>query len=100
MSTGLLDRMFDTEKVDTSAGLIALSDRLEEQHAETWRDKPDEYWLARLMQEVGELASALVGDHDDTPEWELAQIAAICRNWLRKRAGTVPASQANRSEAL
>ena len=56
-------------------------------HAETWRDKDNSYWLARLMQEVGELASSLVGDHDDSPEHELRQIASIALNWLELRAG-------------
>lgn len=55
------------------------------EHRETWRDKPEDYWLARLMQEVGEAASSLVGDHDDPVEWELTQIAAICINWLEMR---------------
>ena len=55
------------------------------QHSKTWRDKPESYWLARLMQEVGELGSSLVGDHDDPPEWELKQIAAICLNWIDMR---------------
>ena len=61
---------------------------LAEQHKTTWRDKPESYWLARLMQEVGELGSSLVGDHDDSPDWELRQIAAICLNWLDMRATT------------
>lgn len=51
-------------------------------HQTTWVDQPDSYWTARLMQEVGELASALVGDHADSPDWELEQIASICINWL------------------
>ena len=50
-----------------------------------WHDKTDAYWLARLQQEVGELASALVGDHEDTPEHELQQIASIAINWLGLR---------------
>lgn len=58
---------------------------LKEKHRETWRDMPESYWLARLMQEVGELGSSLVGDHDDPPEWELMQISAICLNWLEMR---------------
>ena len=58
---------------------------LKEKHRETWRDMPESYWLARLMQEVGELGSSLVGDHDDPAEWELMQISAICLNWLEMR---------------
>ena len=50
-----------------------------------WRDRDEFYWLARLMQEVGELSSSLVGDHPDTPEHELRQIASIVINWLGKR---------------
>jgi hypothetical protein len=50
-----------------------------------WQDKDDFYWLARLMQEVGELGSSLVGDHKDTPEHELLQIATISLNWLARR---------------
>jgi NTP pyrophosphatase (non-canonical NTP hydrolase) len=55
-------------------------------HRKHWRDKPEEYWMARLMQEVGELASALVGDHADSPDLELCEIASICLNWLDMRA--------------
>uniref|UniRef100_A0A6M3M260 Uncharacterized protein n=1 Tax=viral metagenome TaxID=1070528 RepID=A0A6M3M260_9ZZZZ len=58
---------------------------LKERHAETWRDQPESYWCARLMQEVGELASALVGDHEHSSDWELAQIASIALNWLELR---------------
>jgi hypothetical protein len=36
-----------------------------------WRDKPEGYWLARLMEEVGELAAASVGDHQHLPDDEL-----------------------------
>jgi hypothetical protein len=59
---------------------------LKKKHLKTWREKDDLYWTARLMEEVGELASSLVGHHDHSPDWELAQISAICLNWLEKRA--------------
>lgn len=75
--------------------MASVTDRvlqLKQEHAQTWRDQPESYWLARLMQESGELASSLVGDHDDPPEWELTQIAAICLNWLEMRAD-VPAGR-------
>lgn len=58
---------------------------LRRDHIKTWRDKDDMYWLARLIEEVGELGASLVGDHNDTPEWELTQISAICINWLEMR---------------
>jgi hypothetical protein len=58
---------------------------LKEKHKATWRDKPEAYWLARLVEEIGELASALVGHHEHSPDYELRQIAAICMNWLEYR---------------
>jgi hypothetical protein len=66
-------------------------DIMVEKYRHHWRDRDDMYWLARLMQEVGELGSSLVGDHDDTPEHELVQIASIAINWLDKR-GHLPSS--------
>lgn len=59
---------------------------LKEQHSETWRDKPELYWFARFAQEVGELGSSLVGDHDDSPDHELIQLGAIVLNWLEMRS--------------
>ena len=55
-------------------------------HSHLWLDRADDYWLCRLMQEVGELASVIAGDHSDTVEHELAQIGSIAVNWLRLRA--------------
>ena len=72
----------------SSVGPHYHADTLENRHGnmlETWRNEPEEYWLMRLMQEVGELASSLANDHDDPPDWELMQIRAICGNWLLKR---------------
>ncbi len=63
---------------------------LKEKHSRTWRDREESYWMARLTQEIGELASSLVGDHKDSPDWELKQIATISLNWLEMRAGTAP----------
>jgi hypothetical protein len=59
---------------------------LRNHYSGTWRDKDESYWLARLCQEFGELASALVGDHEHSPDWELQQIAAISLNWLDMRS--------------
>lgn len=59
--------------------------RLKKKYEEYWRDKPESYWFAKLIQECGELGSSLVGDHGDTPDHELEQIAAICLNWLEMR---------------
>jgi len=50
-----------------------------------WRDETEYYWLCRLMEEVGELGASLANDHNDPPEHELKQIAAICINWLIMR---------------
>ena len=59
--------------------------KLVKERSQTWRNKPESYWFQRLVGEVGELGCALAGDHDDPPEWELTQIAAICINWLDMR---------------
>lgn len=51
----------------------------------TWRDQPDARWLAGMVEEVGELASALEGRHEHEPDMELRQIASIALNWLARR---------------
>ena len=57
-------------------------------HKLMWRDESESYWLSQLIEEVAELAAALLGKHDDPPEWELMQIASIAINWLaRRKAG-------------
>lgn len=58
---------------------------LSNEHVKTWRDKEEYYWLCRLMEEVGELGASLANDHEDSPDHELTQIAAICINWLDMR---------------
>lgn len=63
-------------------GVLAVADR----YRDKWQERDEGYWLQRLMQEVGELASVLAGDHEDTVEHELTQVASIAINWLRKRA--------------
>ena len=50
-----------------------------------WRDEPETWWLARLLQEVGELADTLTGETEDDTSLELRQIASICMNWLDMR---------------
>ena len=54
-------------------------------HRATWRAEPESRWLAGLMAEVGELADAMHGKHEHSPDWELEQIAAIALNWLDMR---------------
>ena len=50
-----------------------------------WREQPESWWLARLLQEVGELADTLTGETEDDTSLELRQIASICMNWLDMR---------------
>lgn len=59
--------------------------KLRRKHDKTWRNKPESYWLAALLEEFGELGSALNGEHEHEPDYELCQIAAICLNWLEMR---------------
>ena len=61
---------------------VILNRRVYKSH---WRNKDDQYWLARLLEEVAELGMALQNEHEHTPEIELTQIASICVNWLEKR---------------
>ena len=60
---------------------------LKNKHQDLWRDRDDAFWFARFMQEVGELAGALVGNHEHPSELEMYQCAAILLNWLEKRRG-------------
>ena len=55
------------------------------EHRDAWSGESDEWWLQRLVEEVGELASSLAGRHEHDPESELRQIAAIALNWLAER---------------
>lgn len=65
--------------------IVKMVYELKKKHETTWREKPESYWFARMVEEVGELAGALKGTHEHTPDWELSQIAAICLNWLEMR---------------
>jgi len=58
---------------------------LKAQHRETWRDRSEWFWMRGLLEEVWELALALMGLHKDSPDWELTQISAIAANWLEMR---------------
>lgn len=58
--------------------------QLAEFHKDKWQDKDESYWLARLVEEVGELGASLADDHEHTPDVELRQISSICINWLKK----------------
>ena len=59
--------------------------QLKEQHEDTWRDRPQWYWMLGLLEEVIELGLSLMGLHEGPVEWELLQIAAICLNWIEYR---------------
>lgn len=71
--------------LDPKTGYMEQVLALKEKYRDYWRDDPESYWFARLVEEVGELGGSLVGNHTDSPGWELAQIAAICLNWLEMR---------------
>ena len=67
--------------------------KLKQVHSGTWQSESESRWLGGLIEEVGELASALENTHEHTPDYELTQIAAICLNWLEYRARAEPNSQ-------
>jgi hypothetical protein len=58
---------------------------LKKRHQQTWRDKPERKWLIGLIEEIIELALALIGLHAGPVDHELAQIASICMNWQEYR---------------
>jgi hypothetical protein len=66
---------------------------LQAKYSTHWRLNDEAYWLARFMEEVGELAGALVGNHVGPVEWELSQLAAIALNWLDMRAARAQAAK-------
>ena len=78
--------------------LDAWVSQYRQQYAAHWRELPETFWLARLVEEVGELAASTVNDHEHTPDVELAQIAGICINWLEMRGNYPPAPKEARNE--
>ena len=83
-----LDPFHSTTNAPTpsDAAPVAVIQANADAHCHHWAGKSDDYWLQRLMQEVGELASVLAGDHPDTVEHELTQIGGIAVDWLRRLA--------------
>ena len=59
-------------------------------HEKLWRDKDDDYWFYKLLEEVGELGASLANTHEHPPELELSQISSICLNWLNKKTKECP----------
>lgn len=57
---------------------------LVDRHRNTWAGHPTSYWFYRLVEEVGELGSSLADHHEHPIELELAEIASICINWLKR----------------
>ena len=45
----------------------------------------DERWLTILVEEVGEVAEAILRDDDEDIVKELIQVAAVCVSWLELR---------------
>lgn len=54
-------------------------------YEDKWNHESEQYWLARLIQEVGELSDELVDKKKDGVDHELIQIASISINWLIMR---------------
>lgn len=85
--TYILDSIFELKEKENPVIITSLHEvvALQDEHRKTWRDKPESYWLFRLLEEVTELAGSLFGNHKHPVEWELKQIASICLNWLDMR---------------
>ena len=61
--------------------------KLVKEHSQTWRDRPETYWFARFVEEVGNLGCSIFGEHwsERAADEVLARIASICINWLDMR---------------
>lgn len=57
-------------------------------HAETWRDRPESYWLAGLRRVSNNLSTSVVyhGWKTTTVDVHLCEIASIALNWLEYRS--------------
>lgn len=65
--------------------MISLFERHKMQN--TWRDEPDLFWLAGLVEEVGELAESLMNKDASNARYELIQIGSTVMNWADKWDG-------------
>ena len=63
---------------------------LASRHADTWQYHNIDFWILALMAELGEASAAICGRHDHPWQWEVAQIAAIALNLLRRFGGPGP----------
>ena len=60
-----------------------------------WKDYGSYEWYKGLCEEIDELGAALNGEHTDSPDHELIQIASIALNWLDMRG--VPPEEIRKS---
>ena len=67
---------------------------LVQRHSTLWQSESLEYWLCRLVSEVGELAAALSDQHEHPWQLEAAQVAAIATNMLKHHGQALDAAQA------
>jgi hypothetical protein len=79
---------------------VKLVLRLQAAYQEHWRDQPEELWLGGLVEELKELKNALKGEHSDSPDHELVQIASIALNWLEHRGADCDEIEASLSRNL
>lgn len=70
---------------DMRSNVLAVIARTADRYEGKWRERSEAYWLSRMVQGTGRLASALTDEHDETPDHELLQIAAVAINWLEMR---------------
>ena len=81
----------DVVRRETIEELLSPTQRavldLQQEHRQkrTWHHRPEAYWMMRLIEEVGELASSIAGRHEHAPDLELQEIASICLSWLERR---------------
>ena len=76
----------------TWSELLAVSaERIRQDKKWGEQNHSDLYWLGILMEEVGEVAKALIENKPDEAQNELVQVAAVAVSWLEcKKRGKQP----------
>ena len=75
-------------------------DRQDRKWGVGFNGRDDSFWLSILVEEVGEVANAIIEFEEHHTEVELIQVAAVVFSWLQYRTpyGDQPASHIVRGE--
>lgn len=83
------DKLFDIKPTETHpytvSNILFAFQHNAHTHIDSVKGKTDLDMLRMLIEEVGEAAAAINGDHEDPVELELQQIGGIVLNWWLMR---------------